>query len=94
MKKSCCLGLLIAWVMWVHYIGERSEWWVPQAGYDTRAQCLVSLKEEGNLWRDSKSVAAEVTLRLDQLLVTPKDGALRTYLCLPDTVDPCPKDKQ
>ena len=98
MARSCCLGLLVAWVLWTHnYFGSgKSE---PVGAYDTRAQCMASVKDELVFWRRYKQPAnpvLDVTMNEGdgRLAVIFKDGSIFTLQCLPDTVDPRSKSEK
>jgi len=46
MTKSCCLGLLLAWVFWIRDIGPGDhDVYVLQSAFDTRDQCIGVLIE-------------------------------------------------
>ena len=41
LKRSCCLGLLLAWVFWIRDIGPGDrDVYVLQSAFDTRDQCI------------------------------------------------------
>jgi hypothetical protein len=63
--------------------------WTPEGGFENRPQCIEALNKELDLWRKDKNN------RVGGNSVQFKDkNYLVTYRCLPDTVDPRPREKE
>jgi hypothetical protein len=83
MRKSCCLVLLLMWVMWTHTKGPTSDSWTGAGGFSSEEKCQANVKEKLDAWRqfnDAKFAKNSVTF-------TGNNSSL-TYLCLPDNEDP------
>jgi hypothetical protein len=88
MKRYCCLGLLLAWTLWIRTQGPTADSWSPAPGFATQERCLASMKEKLDLWRqfkDAKFTANAVTFT--------ETNTTMTYYCLIDTEDPRRKAK-
>ena len=89
MKKFCCIGLLLAWVLWIRTHGPKSDDWAGMTGFATQEQCLANMKEKLDVWRqfkDAKFTKNSVTFTGNKTTMT--------YLCLPDTEDPRVKPRK
>jgi hypothetical protein len=89
MRKSCCLGLLIAWVMWIRTQAPGTDTWAGVAGHANRERCLASVKQQMDVWRQYKDAVFS-----DNAVTFTGNNTTFTYLCLPDTDDPRPKRKR
>jgi len=92
LKRSCYLGLVLAWVMWVRFGDVRGSKpqlteWDPQEGFETGADCQSSLQkwlDQFKKEKDSKIIGGSVIH---------KGGLYVERRCLPDSVDPRGKEK-
>ena len=83
MKRSCSVGLLIVWVLWIRTQGATTDNWTQQAGFISETQCATSMKEKLDVWRQFKET------KFNGNAVTFTDTKMTmSYLCLPDTEDP------
>ncbi|MGH7827717.1 MAG: hypothetical protein ACREQ7_21395 [Candidatus Binatia bacterium] len=89
MMKSCCLGLLIVWVMWIRTQGPATDSWAGVPGYLTRERCLASVKQKLDVWRQYKDA-----IFAENAVTFTGNGTTFTYLCLPESDDPRPKGKR
>ena len=83
MRKTCCLLLLLMWVMWTPTKGPTSDSWSAASGFASEEKCQANVKEKLDAWRqfnDAKFAKNSVTF-------TGNNSSL-TYLCLPDNEDP------
>ncbi len=89
MKISCCLGFLLAWVLWTRTQGPTTDDWTAASGFLTKEQCEANMKEKLDVWRafkDAKFTKNSVTFT--------DNNSMMTFLCLPDTEDPRVKSKR
>jgi len=83
MRKSSCLVLLLMWVLWTRSSGPAPDSWTGTSGYANEENCLASMKEKLEVWRqfkDAKFTKNSVTFA--------GNNSTLTYLCLPDNEDP------
>jgi hypothetical protein len=88
MGKSCCLGLLLVWVMWIRTQAPGTDSWSGVSGYANRERCLLSVKEKMDVWRQFKDAVFT-----NNAVTFTGSNTRFTYLCLPDTDDPRPNVK-
>ena len=83
MKRSCFVGLVVVWVLWIRTVGPTADDWTQQSGFFNEAQCASSMKEKLDVWRrfkDAKFSGDSVTFTENKTTVS--------YMCLPDNEDP------
>jgi hypothetical protein len=83
MKKTCCLGLLLAWTLWTRTQSPTADNWVATTGLASQERCEASMKDKLDMWKqfkDSKFGKNSVTFTGNETTMI--------YICLPDTEDP------
>lgn len=75
--------LLLAWVMWIHTQGPKTDSWSQIAGYAGERQCIESLDEKLGTWKafnDARFNGNSVTFTGNKTTMT--------YICLPESETP------
>ena len=83
MKKSCCVALLILWVMWIRTQGPTTDDWTQMSVFFSEAECAANMKEKLDIWRkfkDAKFTGNSVTFT--------ENKTTMSYMCLIENEDP------
>lgn len=83
MGKTCCLLLLLMWVLWTRSSGPAPDSWTAASGFANEEKCLASVKEKLEVWGQFK----DALFTKNSVTFTGNNSTL-TYLCLPDNEDP------
>ena len=83
MRKTCCLLLLLMWVLWTRSSGPAPDSWTGTSGFANEEKCLANVKEKLDAWRQFK----DAKFAKNSVTFTGNKSSL-TYLCLPDNEDP------
>jgi hypothetical protein len=82
-QRRASMLIILAWVLWIRTNGLSGSSWLAQPGFRSEQQCLASIKEKMDVWRQFKD--ARMT---NDTVIFMGNNTSMSYYCLTDTQDP------